>query len=270
MNYRATTSCVRRQASVIRVAASVFALLVVPAILNGKNLVAQANIPQTKTTHQRETVIGKDGRRSSEIDADAVKASRTASEAGAERPETLRNPSWPADHPPNPATVRWDSRGLEIDASNSSLDQILRQVAAQTGARLEGLIWDRRIFGKYGPGPGCDVLAKLLEGTGYNVLISGSRDAGVPREVILSSRLPITPQAATNNRTRDHSEASSQVEPEPREEDSSEQASRPQNQDPFNIGSPPRDRVELMQEILQRQNVIDQQQQQQQEQRNNP
>jgi hypothetical protein len=35
--------------------------------------------------------------------------------------------------------VSWDSCGLEIEASNSSLNQILYQVAADAGAKLEGL-----------------------------------------------------------------------------------------------------------------------------------
>ena len=46
--------------------------------------------------------------------------------------------------------MSWDSRGLEIEAYNSSLNQILRQVAADTGAKLEGLTQDQRVFGSYG------------------------------------------------------------------------------------------------------------------------
>ena len=58
----------------------------------------------------------------------------------------------------------WDSQGLKIDASNSSLAQILKDVATATGARWQGLEQDQRIFGSYGPGPARDVLTQLLDG----------------------------------------------------------------------------------------------------------
>lgn len=269
MKKQAAGSCVRKERSAIGFVASVSALLVMFATPSGMNLFAQTKDSPTKSTRHGESVTAGSGRQSPEMNADAAKATPTASETTAERPPASPDPNWPADQPPNPPTVTWDSRGLEIEASDSSLDQILRQVAAQTGARLEGRFTrDQRVFGRYGPGPGSEVLAKLLEGTGYNVLISGSRATGVPQEIVLSARSPIHEETAKNNLNRNYSEADRQVEPEQREEDSTEQAARQPNQDPFNIGGPPRDSVEFMQEILQRQNVIDQQQQQQQEQRN--
>src|SRR4029078_9501784 len=39
----------------------------------------------------------------------------------------------PANQAPKQASVSWDSRGLEIEAFNSSLNQILRQVAVASG-----------------------------------------------------------------------------------------------------------------------------------------
>ena len=155
--------------------------------------------------------------------------------------------------------MSWDSRSLEIEASNSSLNQILHQVATDTGAKLEGLTQDQRIFGSYGPGPGCDVLSKLLEGSGYNVLMIGSRDADAPLEIVLSARSPAGTQTAANHQNRsslEHDEA----EPQP---DHSLDAPSPQpSQNPFSNGAPsPGDPVQFMQEILQRQQQIDQQQQ---------
>ena len=255
MNHQAIRPCVSRQETVIGVVALVFALVAVSAILSGKDLFAQTNSAPTKRPHQREIITTGVG-----SPADQVKVGTATKDQNA--PETLAN------QPPNPAMVRWDSRGLEIEASNASLDQILHQVAAQTGTRLDGRIWDQRIFGKYGPGPACDVLTKLLDGAGYNFFISGTRGSGVPREIILTSPSPTTPQTAAHRNAVP--EGSTQPEPEPRRDDSTVQAGRQPNQDPFNIGGPPRDRVEFMQEILQRQNVIDQQQQQPQEQRNSP
>jgi hypothetical protein len=175
------------------------------------------------------------------------------------------------DQAPNPAKVRWDSRGLEIEASNSSLNQILKQVAADTGAKLEGLTQDQRIFGSYGPGPRSDVLLKLLEGSGYNLLMIGGRDADSPLEIVLSARSPASPQTVANNQNRSNSEegkVGEQPEPGSQPDYSLGQPRAQPNQNPFGNGDPPRDPSQFMQEILQRQQQIDQQQQQ--DQQNNP
>ncbi len=92
----------------------------------------------------------------------------------------------------------WDSHGLFIQASNSSLDQILRDVSLKTGAKIEGMGADERIFGNYGPGPARDVLAELLDGSGYNILLIGDLGQGTPRKVVLSGR-PTVPAPASGN-----------------------------------------------------------------------
>lgn len=97
-------------------------------------------------------------------------------------------PLWPANEKPVDASVTWDSKGLRISAANSSLHQILRDVATVTGATVEGIEADQRIFGIYGPGKARDVLSQLLHGTSYNVLMIGEQGEGTPREIILSSR----------------------------------------------------------------------------------
>ena len=227
-------------------APSFLALLVVPAILGLKNLVAQTPAPQaTKPAQQQKAA---------------------APEAIAAQPPASPTPILPANQPPNQARVSWDSHGLEIEASNSSLNQILHQIATDTGAKLEGLTQDQRVFGTYGPGPGSEVLLKLLDGSGYNVLVIGGRDADAPLEIVLSARSPVSPQTAAKNQNR----RNSQSEPEPPPNYPPE-PSRPQPvQNPFSNGDPPRDPLQFMQEILQRQQKIDQQQQQQQNQQNNP
>jgi hypothetical protein len=173
---------------------------------------------------------------------------------------TLPAPIWPANQPPNQAKVSWDSRGLEIEASNSSLNQILHQVAADTGAKFEGLSQDQRIFGSYGPGPGREVLLKLFDGSGYNVLMIGGRDADAPLEIVLSAKPRASLEAAPNNLNGSNSnddEARDQPDP-------GQPPSQP-NQNPFHVASdgPPSDPQQFMQEILDRQHKIDQQQQQQ-------
>jgi hypothetical protein len=97
-------------------------------------------------------------------------------------------PNWPANKKPVEASVVWDSHGLYIQASNSSLDQILNDIALKTGAKVEGMGADERVFGTYGPGPARDVVTELLDGTGYNVLLVGDLGQGTPRRIVLSGR----------------------------------------------------------------------------------
>ncbi len=80
----------------------------------------------------------------------------------------------------------WDSHGLLIVASNSSLAQILKEVSKETGVKVEGMDADERVFGTYGPGPARDVLSRLLDGSAYNVLMIGDRGQGAPRRIVLS------------------------------------------------------------------------------------
>jgi hypothetical protein len=167
--------------------------------------------------------------------------------------------------PPNQATVSWGSHGLKIEASNSSLNQILRQVAGHTGAKLEGLRQDQRVFGNYGPGPASDVLLMLLDGSSYNVLIIGGLGADPPLEIVLSARSPAGSLTANN---QNHSKDDAAIDPEPQPQPESQPV-----QNPFLNGNDglPHDPTEFMKEILDRQHKIDEQQQQQQkDQQNDP
>ncbi len=117
-----------------------------------------------------------------------TEAKPAAQETKPPAPPAPKIPDWPANKKPTDASVVWDSHGLFIQASNSSLDQILKDVALKTGANVEGMGADERIFGVYGPGPARDVLNKLLEGSGYNVLMVGDLGGGAPRRIVLSGR----------------------------------------------------------------------------------
>jgi hypothetical protein len=97
-------------------------------------------------------------------------------------------PKWPANEKPAKAAITWDSQGLHIDAANSSLEDILMEVATLTGAKLEGFDADQRVFGAFGPGPARDVLSQLLLGSGYNVMMIGDQGQGTPRRIVLSAR----------------------------------------------------------------------------------
>ena len=105
-------------------------------------------------------------------------------------PPAPEPPHWPVNDKPAQASITWDSHGLRIDATNSSLHQIMKDVATITGTKVEGLGADERVFGAYGPGLARDVLSQLLQGAGYNVLMIGDQGKGAPRQIVLSSRHP--------------------------------------------------------------------------------
>lgn len=97
-------------------------------------------------------------------------------------------PNWPVNNQPAPATIAWNASGLRIEAANASLQQILKEVSTLTGASVEGLGADERVFGVYGPGPAREVLARLLDGSSYNLLLIGDQGQGTPRHIVLTSR----------------------------------------------------------------------------------
>lgn len=97
-------------------------------------------------------------------------------------------PQWPINEQPAQPVVTWDSHGLSIDAANSSLQQILKAVSVATGAKVDGMTGDQRVFGEYGPGEARDVLSQLLQGAGYNVIMVGDLGQGTPRQILLSVR----------------------------------------------------------------------------------
>jgi hypothetical protein len=115
--------------------------------------------------------------------------------------------------------VAWDSQGLRIVASNSSLAQIMKDVCARTGAQLEGMGQDQRIFGVFGPGPARDVLAQLFDGSGYNVLMIGDEGQGTPRRIVLSARptgtAPSAGPGTSNDEETDAEPQPQQPEPQP-------------------------------------------------------
>lgn len=97
-------------------------------------------------------------------------------------------PAWPVNQAPTAAVVQWDSHGLRISAKNSSLKQILAEVSARIGAKLDGAVGEERVFGEYGPGPAKEVLTQLLQGSTYNMLLIGDQGEGTPRQIVLSAR----------------------------------------------------------------------------------
>jgi hypothetical protein len=176
-------------------------------------------------------------------------------------------PQWPINEKPGQPVVTWDSHGLSIDAANSSLQQILKDVSMATGAKVEGMAGDQRVFGVYGPAPARDVLSQLLQGAGYNVLMVGDLGEGTPRQILLSVRRAATDSQAPNANQGDDNSG---------DDDSADNDADDQQQvqPPMRPGFPggfPRTPQQLLEErqrmMQERQQMIQQQMQQQQ---NNP
>jgi hypothetical protein len=96
-------------------------------------------------------------------------------------------PATPAQRPPQRADVTYNNGQLAVNANNSSLNQILREISRTTGIKITGGVKEDRVFGKYGPAAPAEVLNTLLDGAGSNVLMIAS-DSGSAGELILTPR----------------------------------------------------------------------------------
>lgn len=208
----------------------------------------------------------------------AKKQEQPAPPPVAQTPPPPPMPHWPVNDNPNPASVVWDSTGLRINATNSSLQQILKEVSTETGAKIEGAVPDQRVYGDYGPGQARDVLSQLLQGSGYNILLAGDLGQGAPREIVLSPRQARGPDA-NNAMNRPQQDPDDEI-PEQPEEQPQIQAPQLQNngRPGFGPNGPVRTPQQIMEEMQQRQLLqqqiqqqqIQQQQQQQQQPQQNP
>jgi hypothetical protein len=87
----------------------------------------------------------------------------------------------------NLAEVTYANGLLTVAADDSSLNQILQEIARQTGMKVTGSVSDERVFGRYGPSTPARVLASLLDGTGSNMLLRETASSA-PAELILTPR----------------------------------------------------------------------------------
>jgi hypothetical protein len=137
--------------------------------------------------------------------AKAAHPSNTRS-ATARKPATAATNDKPAAAPlpsaavARAATVSLKDGELTIDANNSELSQILRDVAAVSGMTIDGLGKSARVFGAYGPGNPRDVLTELLAGSGYNFMMAGDTPGGAPRELLLAAQNDNAPPLAAAGR----------------------------------------------------------------------
>jgi hypothetical protein len=176
----------------------------------------------------------------------AAQAAQPSASPAQAVPEATKPPAWPVNDKPTPASIHWNAAGLRIEAANSSLQQILKEVSTLTGATVEGLGSDQRVYGNFGPAPARDVLSKLLDGSGYNVLLVGDQGSGTPRQIILTGLDGKTaPKAATKSNSEENDE----------DVDTDDRQQQPQPQPPSvrNDFGQPRTPQQVMQEMQQRQ-----------------
>jgi vacuolar-type H+-ATPase subunit F/Vma7 len=196
----------------LRTCAPLSKLILAGSLVGGSLLAAQTpaaspspTAPQAKPHHRAHSV--------------AAHPSAVAAKAPPAAPPEPAPPNWPINDHPAPPTITWDSSGLRINAANSSLKQILGDVATATGARVEGFGSDERVFGEYGPGQLRDVLSQLLQGSGYNILMIGDQTQGAPLQIVLSARrsgsAPAMAGAPSQGQNDDDSAADSEVDDQP-------------------------------------------------------
>ena len=65
-------------------------------------------------------------------------------------PTAAAPPLTPSQRPPTRAQITYTGGTLSVSANNSSLNQILRQIASDTRMKIIGGVADERVFGQYG------------------------------------------------------------------------------------------------------------------------
>jgi hypothetical protein len=132
----------------------------------------------------------------------AAAASTTPPAAQPTTPTPPPIPPTPSQLPPTHAQITYTGGTLSISASNSSLNQILREISRETGIKISGGVADERVFGQYGPDAPSQILSALLDGTGSNMLlVNGNGDT--PAELILTPRQGRPTPPGLNTRASD-------------------------------------------------------------------
>ena len=107
------------------------------------------------------------------------------------RPAAAGAPPAPSSPPPpyaaRQALVAYTAGRLQVNADNSSLNQILREIGRVTGMKITGGVAEERVFGSYGPADPSTVLSALLNGTGSNIMLRFDSSRR-PEELVLTPR----------------------------------------------------------------------------------
>lgn len=122
----------------------------------------------------------------------------------------------PVEQSPHHAEVTLSNGKLAVSANNSSLNQILRDIARITSIKLTGGVADQRVFGQYGPADTSAVLETLLSGSGSNMLLV--KDARqLPQELVLTPRMggPTAPNPNASRKQDVDQDDDSDLPPQP-------------------------------------------------------
>lgn len=118
-------------------------------------------------------------------------------------------------HRAETTSVTYSGGMLTVTAANGSLNQILREIARQTGMKISGGVVDDRVFGSYGPASPSAILATLLDGTDSNMLLVQNA-AHRPTELVLTPRLGgVTPPNPNASRSGEDAQESLAEPPPP-------------------------------------------------------
>ncbi len=122
---------------------------------------------------------------------------RLAVRKGAQPAETVVAPAQPVvpptmvQLPATPPQVTYQNGALFINAENSTLGDILREVQKHTGATIDvPPNASERVVARLGPAPPRDVLASLLNGSSFNyVMVGSATDPNALATVMLTARV---------------------------------------------------------------------------------
>ena len=95
-------------------------------------------------------------------------------------------PVSPASAEAMAANIILSNGSLLVEANNSDLSQILGRIADLSGMTIDGSLKSVRVYGIYGPSNPRNVLTDLLTGLGYNFMMVGVTNKGVPRKLELT------------------------------------------------------------------------------------
>jgi hypothetical protein len=118
-------------------------------------------------------------------------ATATPQPAQPAEPSAATPAAVPEPPPAQPPVVSWDGKLLTIDAENSTLEQILIAIRAQTNASMDipASAASDRVALHIGPAPIRDALSQLLYGSSFDYVIqSADDDPEILRSLILTAR----------------------------------------------------------------------------------
>jgi len=167
--------------------------------------------------------------------------------AAAPEPEAPQPPPPPPtleQSPPTPPQVSYRNGELTIDATNSTLSQVLHAVQQQTGASIDipSSAGGDRVVAQLGPGQPRDVLNTLLHGSKFDYVILGvNGNPGAIQKVILTQRQGGAMGSTSSAQSSPQSSPApvAEDEPEPDEGVANVEQPEPQYQNPDQAPPPP-------------------------------